>query len=130
MTRGLSMKVLVVDDHPTDLKLISDLLRMSGHVVRERSSTVGVLDSIVTDRPDVIVLDMRLSGGDGLALARQLKADPNTAPIPIVAVTAYPDTYPRSEVLCAGCDGCITKPFDTRQLTKQVEEIVLGRTGS
>jgi CheY-like chemotaxis protein len=124
------MKILVVDDHPTDLKLISELLRMSGHVVCGRSSSAGALDSIVTDRPDVIVLDMRLSGGDGLALARQLKADASTAGIAIVAVTAYPDTYPRSELLCAGCDGCILKPFDTRQLTKQVEEIVLGRTGS
>jgi len=124
------MKILVIDDHPTDLKLISELLRMSGHVVCGRSSTVGVLDSIATGRPDVIVLDMRLSDGDGLALARRLKADPDTAGIPIVAVTAYPDTYPRSELLCAGCDGCILKPFDTRQLTKQVEEIVLGRTGS
>jgi CheY-like chemotaxis protein len=120
------MKVLVVDDHPTDLKLISHLFAMSGHLVCQKVSGEGVVDSAVADRPDVIVLDLGLPGIDGLALIRQLKRDANTATIPIVAVTAYHDRYPRSNVLCAGGNACILKPVDTRQLTRQVERIVLG----
>jgi two-component system cell cycle response regulator len=128
--KEVSMKILIVDDHPTDLKLISQLLRLNGHTVYEKTSSEGVLDSILIDRPDVIIVDLRLPDSDGLTLTRQLKADADTAQIPIVAVTAYPDDYPRSELLSAGCVACIVKPFDTRGLSKQIEEIVFSRTGS
>jgi CheY-like chemotaxis protein len=121
------MKVLVVDDHPTDLKLISHVFAMSGHLVWQKASSEGVLDLATQDRPDVIVLDLRLPGTDGLALIRQLRGDANTNAIPIVAVTAYPDSYPPSTVLSAGGNACIVKPVDTRQLSSQIERIVLGQ---
>jgi CheY-like chemotaxis protein len=124
------MKILIVDDNPTDLKLMSELFRMSGHAVYEKTSSEGVLDSIVTERPDVIVLDLRLPETDGLTLIRQLRGDSDTAQILIVAVTAYPDSYSRSELRSAGCHACIVKPFDTRRLPKQIEEIVRGQTRS
>ncbi len=116
------MKVLVIEDNPTDLKLMGEVLKMSGHIVRERTSAEEAVDAIATDKPDVILLDLQLPGMDGLTLVRQLKAHPATSLIPIVAVTAYTDRYRREDIAAAGCDACITKPIDTRSLSKQLEE--------
>ncbi len=115
------MKVLIIEDDPTDRKLMGAVLKMSGHIVRENASAEEALDAIAADRPDVILLDLRLPDIDGLTLARQLKASPGTSRIPIVAVTAYPDRYRRDELLAAGCEACIIKPVDTRDLARQLE---------
>jgi len=116
------MKVLVIEDEPTDRKLMGAVLKMSGHIVRERASAEEALDAITADRPDVILLDVRLPGIDGLTLTRQLKGNADTRQIPIVAVTAYPDRYRREELLAVGCEACIIKPVDTRNLARQLED--------
>lgn len=118
------MNVLVIEDHPTDRKLLSVVLKMDGHVVHERASAVGAVDAILTATPDVVLLDLRLPGMDGLALIRQLKAHEETSKIPIVVVTAYPEYYPREELLSAGCDAYIVKPIDTRELPRKLEEVI------
>jgi two-component system cell cycle response regulator len=116
------MKILVVEDHPSDLKLMGAVLRMSGHIVGEHTSAEGVMEAIVADRPDIILMDLNLPGMDGLELARLLKADTCTRSIPIVAMTAYPDRYRRDEMIVAGCELCIVKPIDTRALPNQLED--------
>jgi two-component system, cell cycle response regulator len=120
------MNVLVIEDHPTDRKLLSVVLKMDGHVVQERASAVGAVDAILTATPDLILLDLRLPGMDGLTLVRQLKDNEETRHIPIIVVTAYPEYYSREELLEAGCDAYIVKPIDTRELPKKLEE-VMGR---
>ncbi|SRR5258706_11186855 len=115
------MKVLVIEDDPTDLKLMGAVLKISGHSVSEKTSAEGAMEAIAADNPDVVLLDLRLPGMDGLTLIRQLKANPDTSRIPIVAVTAYPERYRREELLAAGCEACIVKPIDTRELARQVE---------
>jgi two-component system cell cycle response regulator len=114
------MKVLVIEDDPTDSKLMVAVLEMNGHLVRASMSAEDALGAIVTERPDVIMLDMRLPGMDGFAFIRQLKATESVSQIPIVAVTAYPDRYRREELLAAGCEACIVKPIDTRELQSQL----------
>jgi CheY-like chemotaxis protein len=78
--------------------------------------------------PDVVLLDLRLPGMDGLALVRQLRASEGTQHIPIVVVTAYPESYPRHTMLEAGCDAYIGKPIDTRSLPNQIAEAVARRS--
>ena len=114
------MKVLVIEDNPTDLKLMGEVLKMSGHIVRERTSAEEAVDAIAADVPDVILLDLHLPGMDGLTLVRRLKANAATNPIPVVAVTAYTDRYRRDDIVAAGCEACITKPIDTRKLSEQL----------
>lgn len=117
------MKVLVIEDDPTDSKLMVAVLQMSGHLVHASMSAEDALLAVVTEKPDVIMLDMRLPGMDGLAFIRQLKADSGARHIPIVAVTAFPDRYGREELLAAGCESCIVKPIDTRELPKQLAAV-------
>jgi CheY-like chemotaxis protein len=66
-------------------------------------------------------MDLQLPGMDGLTLTRQLKADPATSAIPIIAATAYAMKGDEERARAAGCDGYITKPIDTRQLPIDIE---------
>ena len=116
------MKVLVIEDDPTDRKLVGAVLKISGHSVLEKASAEGAIEAIVADNPDVILLDLRLPGMDGLTFIHHLKANSGTSQIPIVVVTAYPERYRREELLAAGCEACIIKPIDTRELAKQLED--------
>ena len=82
------MNVMVVEDDPTDRKLIIAVLQIGGYRVSEKSSAEDALEAIIAEQPDLVLLDLKLPGMDGLTLARQLKRDPRTRDIPIVAVTA------------------------------------------
>jgi CheY-like chemotaxis protein len=121
------MKVLVIEDDPTDLKLAGAILTMNGHIVRGITSAEEAVEAIAAEKPDIILMDMQLPRMDGLALARQFKSNPLTMAIPIVAVTAYPERFRRDALLAAGCDACITKPIDTREFTKTLENAVEGK---
>jgi CheY-like chemotaxis protein len=114
------MKVLLIEDNPVDLKLMSALLMMDGHETYERPSTEGALELIRDCRPHVILLDLNLAGVEGLALVRELRQHRDVWQIPIVAVTAYPLRYQVTDVLAAGCSRCIIKPIDTRELVNQL----------
>lgn len=118
------IKVLVIEDDATDLKLFRSVLTRSGLLVQHRVSADGVIDALLADPPDVILLDVRLPRVDGRSLARRLKADPRVAAIPIVAVTAYPALYGHAELRDAGCELCIVKPVDTRELSRTLEGVI------
>lgn len=115
------MNILVIEDQPTDLRLMRAVLQGSGYVVHARSSAEGALDAISNDPPDLILLDLRLPGMDGLSLARRLKKDESTRHIPIIAITAALEKFSEAETLAAGCDAFIRKPLNTRNLPEQVE---------
>lgn len=124
------MKILVIEDERTSLKLANLVLSSEGHEVTEAQSGEQAYQAVLDNQPHVILLDLELPGIDGLALAQQLKAAAATRHIPIVAVTGYPMQYPRDSALEAGCDAYIVKPIDTRKLSGQITEIVhkYGRT--
>lgn len=114
------MNILLVEDDPTDLKLLTAVLAFSGHHVSERTSAEQALDEIKARQPEVILLDLKLPGIDGLTLARRLKQDPETRHIPIVAITAAAEKFSREAALAAGCDAYIAKPVNTRKLAEQI----------
>ena len=114
------MKILVVEDHVTQLKLANHVLSASGHNVNSAANAEQAFVSIKADRPTVILLDLTLPGMDGLTLVRKLKADAETREIHIVAVTSYPEKYSKGDALAAGCDAYLVKPVDTRKLSDQL----------
>ncbi|MBI1807106.1 MAG: response regulator [Ignavibacteria bacterium] len=118
------MKVLVIEDETTNLKLEHVVMASAGYSVRTGESAEDALRMIKKDKPSVILLDLKLPGMDGLELARRLKADKETKDIVIVAVTGHASNFSKKEALEAGCDAYILKPIDTRKLPKQVAEVV------
>ena len=86
----------------------------------EASTGQEALQVARTQRPDLILMDLQLPGLDGFAVTRLLRADPATAEIPVVAVTAYAMRGDREKALEAGCTGYITKPIDTREFPATV----------
>ncbi len=83
----------------------------------------GVEENLQTGLHTLILLDLDLPGMDGLALVRQLKADPDTRDIRVVAVTFYPEQYPKAAALAAGCDAYLPKPINTRELSDQLAAV-------
>ena len=123
------MNILIVEDDPIDMKLLSAVLNYSGHRVLEKASAEQAADEIKARKPEVILLDLKLPGMDGLALARRLKQDPATKHIPIVAITSVPETFGKSAALAAGCDAYLVKPVDTRKLNAQVLNTAAHQSG-
>ena len=108
--------ILVVDDNPTNLKLIQLMLRVEGYDARGAVDAPQALEVLQTFHPRLILMDIQLPGVDGLELTRRLKANPATRDIIIVALTAYAMKGDEQKALEAGCNGYVTKPVDTRTL--------------
>jgi CheY-like chemotaxis protein len=116
----MSHRILIVDDNPTNLKLVAYLMRANGFAVDTAADADGALAAIRAQRPELILMDVQLPGIDGLELTRRLKADPETRHIKIVAVTAYAMKGDQDRALAAGCDDYVTKPIDTRALPEKI----------
>lgn len=108
--------VLIVDDNDRNRKLARDVLRMAGiRTLEAATATEGI--AIASEHlPDVILMDLRLPDLDGTGAARLLRADPRTARIPVVAMTALPLDARDDWLLDAGFAGYIVKPIDIDEL--------------
>ena len=114
-------KLLMVDDNPGNLKLLSFILRKHGYEMRLALDAEQALSILKEFRPQLILMDIQLPGMDGLELTRRLKADPAYRDIVIVAVTASAMKGDEEVAIAAGCDGYVTKPIDTRTMPALVE---------
>jgi two-component system cell cycle response regulator DivK len=112
--------ILIVDDNPTNAKLLAYVLARQGHQVATAADADQALAAIARDRPRLILMDLQLPGIDGFELTRRLKADPATAGIVVGAVTAYAMTGDEDRARAAGCDGYLPKPIDTRTLAATI----------
>ena len=117
------MNIFVIEDDPTHLKLARSVLTAAGHTVSDAERAEQALSAIKRDKPDIILLDLHLPDIDGLELTRKLKADPETRPIPIVAVTSYYEQYKMKDALAAGCEAYVIKPIDTRELSQVISDV-------
>ena len=115
-----SEPIMVVDDNPTNLKLMEVALGAAGYEVRGAADAEDALAQVKKDHPRLIMMDVQLPGMDGLELTRRLKGDPATRDIVIVATTAYAMAGDELRAKEAGCDGYVAKPINTRTLADQV----------
>ena len=113
--------ILIVDDNPSNTKLLAFLLTTKGYVVRTAANADETLAVLREFEPRLILMDIQLPGMDGLTLTKRLKADPRTSGIAIIAATAYAMKGDEERARAAGCDGYITKPIDTRRLPEEIE---------
>jgi len=114
-------RILVIEDHPVNLKLVRFILESAGHqVVGAGTAAEGLALAREAPQPETILMDIQLPGMDGLAATRLLKGDPVTAHIPVIALTAFAMTGDEGRILGAGCDGYVAKPFHHAQLVSTV----------
>jgi len=114
--------ILIVDDNPTNARLLSFVLSRAGHSVQVAGNAKEALAALEGFAPSLVLMDLQMPGMDGLTLSRRLRADPKWKHLIIIAVTAYAMVGDRERALEAGCEDYITKPIDTRALPAQIAE--------
>lgn len=120
----MSGHVLLVDDHPVNLKLASEVLLAGGYTVDAAIDAEHAQRLLAGRVPDLILMDIALPGMDGLSLTRILKADARFRHVPVIALTAHALRGDDLKAAEAGCDGYIAKPIDTRTFAAQVSAIL------
>ncbi len=105
-------RVLVIEDTAENMRLFRAVLKLEGVEVLEAENAPTGIEMAARESPDLILMDIQMPEMDGLTATRLLRAEPKTAHIPIVAVTASVTEKDRSKTLEAGCDGHIPKPID------------------
>lgn len=120
-------RILVIDDNPANVKLVAFVLRAHGFEVSSAQSAPQALAAIAAQAPQLVLMDVQLPGTDGLTLTRQLRADPSTRSLLIIAFTAYAMRGDEAKALEAGCDGYLTKPIDTATFAQRVADYLVGR---
>lgn len=120
----MSKRLLVVDDEPNLLRAVAACLKAENYDVSTARSGHEALIHLAESVPDLIISDIRMPGMDGYKLARQLRASPRTALVPIVFLTAKDETADRIEGFRAGVDAYLTKPFEPDELIAVVNGIL------
>jgi two-component system, cell cycle response regulator DivK len=111
------MLVLIGEDEPDNQVILQTVVEsLVGVRAEVAGDGLAVLASIQRERPSVILLDLMMPGLDGFQVTRQLKGNPDTATIPIVAVSAMARPDDRETALAAGCDEFVRKPFELDDL--------------
>ena len=114
--------ILIVEDEPKNLKLIRDLLQVSGYLTLEATNGAEGVELARAHKPDLILMDILMPVMDGFEATKILKAGAETRNIPIIALTSYAMKEDDEKIREAGCDGYITKPIDTKEFLKKVAE--------
>ncbi len=113
--------ILVADDRVDNVELVCDLLTMEGYAVESASNGREALDRIRESLPDLILLDLDMPVMNGYEVCQRLKADPLTADIPVLMLTAWAAPEQRVRGLQLGAEDYLAKPFDYRELLARVE---------
>jgi class 3 adenylate cyclase len=121
-------RILVVDDTPTNVKLLADLLTAKGHAVATATSGVEALAEVQRDRPDLVLLDVMMPGLNGYDVCRKLREDPATSLLPVVMVTALDGGDERVKGIEAGADDFLTKPINQAELLARVRSLLRIKT--
>ncbi|MBN1567603.1 MAG: response regulator [Acidobacteria bacterium] len=125
MAKGI---VLIIDDEADLIELVRYNLEHEGYTVVSAIDGESGLSLIVTQKPDIIVVDLMLPGIDGLEVCRRLRANSGTASIPILILTAKASEADRVVGLELGADDYMTKPFSPRELSARIKAL-LRRSG-
>jgi len=117
--------IVVVEDQPDNLKLLTTLLTIKGHQVVGLPNGDRLAEVVRTQPPDLVLLDIQLPGRDGYALLEELNALPQRS-WKVVALTAHALEEDRARARAAGFDGYITKPIDVRSFPAEVSRYLGG----
>lgn len=117
-------KILVVEDHPLNMKLVRSLLQISGYQVLEAEDAETAIQMASSLQPDLILMDIQLPGMDGLEATRIIKSRKESENIPVVALTSYAMPGDEEKARESLCSGYITKPIDTRKFIATIQQFL------
>ena len=121
--------ILVVDDNPANLRLLTEMLGQRGHAVRVATSGAQALKSVAARPPDLVLLDIRMPGMNGFEVCEQLKRDPQLSHISVIFLSALSDTDDKMRAFAVGGIDYITKPYQVEEVTVRVNtHIELSRS--
>lgn len=117
-------KILIVEDDLESLKLIGLMLQSRGYQIVAAQNGLQALNKVATESPDLVILDVMMPGMDGYEVARRLRADPNTAAIPIIMLTARGQVTDKVAGFEAGADEYLIKPVHPAELVSRIESLL------
>jgi len=117
-------RILIVEDNAANMKLACLLLQNAGHEALSAVDAEIGLTMARAEKPELILMDIQLPGMDGLAATKLLKADPETAGIPVIALTAMAMKEDREKTRAAGCDAYIAKPLRYKELLSAIDALL------
>jgi len=115
-------KIIVVDDDKTSTTLFEQVLLMSKYEVITLNESWKTLETVIAEKPDLIILDLMMPEPDGFKVCRMLRADPQFRRTPIVIVTALNDLDSQLVAMGAGANDYLVKPFHIEQLYAMIEK--------
>ncbi|HEU4589135.1 MAG TPA: response regulator [Gemmatimonadales bacterium] len=118
----MSKRILVVEDHEENRRILRDLLTSAGYEMVEAVTGEQGVTMAEAQSPDLILMDIQLPELDGYEVTRRIRANPAIRAVPIIAVTSYALSGDDIMAYQAGCTGYVTKPFSPRQLLAKIRE--------
>ncbi len=119
--------ILIVEDNEKNRKLARDVLQAKGYQTIESETAEDGIKLALEKSPALILMDIQLPGIDGITALKQLRAEPNTAMIPVIAITASAMTHNRQTLLAEGFDGYQTKPISLKDFFAEVERVLSSK---
>lgn len=119
--------ILIIEDNEKNRKLVRDVLQVKGYKTIESETAEEGLKLALEKSPALILMDIQLPGMDGITALKQLRADPTTNQIPVIAVTASAMTHNRQTMSAEGFDGYQTKPISLKDFLEEVRRVLDNR---
>lgn len=119
----MKRRVLLAEDHPDTVEVVKFGLERLGYDVEVAENGLEAVEKAAARRPDLIVMDMMMPVMDGLQATSQIRQDPKTKDIPVLAATALARPGDEERCLANGCNGYIAKPFTYRQLDAAIQRL-------
>jgi CheY-like chemotaxis protein len=117
-------RVLIVEDNEMNRDMLSRRLQRKGYEVLVAEDGAEGVQKVIDEKPDIVLMDMSLPVVDGWEATRQLKANPQTQSVPIIALTAHAMAGDREKTMAVGCDDYDTKPIDMPRLLGKIETCI------
>ena len=124
MSEDQKKTVLLVEDNEDNLVVYRTILEHVGYIVIEARDGEEGVNRARSEMPDIILMDISIPKMDGWEATERLKADDETRPIPIIALTAHALEEDRAKAMRAGCDGYLAKPVEPRRVVQEVEKFI------
>ena len=119
--------ILIIEDNEKNMKLVRDVLQVKGYATLEAGTAEDGVRLAAERKPDLVLMDIQLPGMNGIDALGVLRADPSTASIPVIAVTASVMQQDRKLITEAGFDGYIGKPINLKEFLDTVRNMLEGR---